>query len=647
MQVDVVVGEPRSKKNLEPSKDKKGGGGDKMEVQQALENLDQRQQQILHNAAEELITQTFLSNVHLQHQQQQVQQQQQQLQHQQQQHQFVQPATPPQYQPHQRRQQVAVVDSVGQRQDQRQEDRMHGQNPETWLDGVNQATLVLHGENMEEVGAVEEVESSVTEDMEVDESSVDAPADADHLINLESPDFLVNLGAAGGGPVFPVTLQQADQQQGVVSMEQNLPSGDEIWNVIAADTSILTSFLSSASGEEQKYSLGTILDVLGINQESGGEEQLASLSQAFPNPSPDQQSEGEQLTDADAEMGKRSQVMWSPPTHIQAYANQQENLVQNFALSPPPAGNPPVSPPTVPTINPSAILPYPAAASIPVPQAISALQQQQTIQGISGPVSSTCVTNAGATPGTSTQAMSGDEASGGSIPSPKLPEYYELVVRGYYRQQELFKIPVATEEGCVLFYKQPKKTPAEDLTKLTLVQFPELTDKSKTTEYTKRVLDVAEKGVLIREKDGYIYATRRCRSKVFFCSSQGDSKELKGDCRELQRDEETRIFDPFLFEKRYRKWLLKGADNDKVSRPRPPNIVFTFAQRWSWNSHHPLMNCLVYAVVTPMRARTQLAWGPGNSDVDSLNRDYSSGMLQISAQSSQGSAGHSSTGMTS
>ncbi|XP_072021712.1 uncharacterized protein [Amphiura filiformis] len=450
---------------------------DLLDIMQQCWNNDPRQRPTMAS-----IVKDMEAEFHLQHQPHQAQQQQQQLQHQQ--HQFLQPATAPQYQPDQR-------------------DRMLGLNPETLHHEVNQANLVFHGGNVEEVGAVEEVFTScVTENMEVDESSVDAPADADHLINLESPDFLVNLGAAGGGPVFPVTLQQAEQQQGAVSMDQ-LPSGEEIWNAIAADTSILTSFLSSASDEGQKYSLGTILDVLGINQESETEEQPSS------------------------------------------------SLGEDMVLG--------------------------------------------------GPI----------------------------IPSPKLPEYYELVVRGYYREQELFKVPVTTEEGCVLFYKQTEETPTEDLTKLTLIPFPEVADNSRSAEYTKRVLDHIKKGVMICEKEGYIYATRHvtCRSKVFVCSTQ----DVTSVSKELQRDEETQVFDPFLFEERYHKWLLKG-DNTHVSKPRPPNIVFTFRQRWNWNSHHSLMSCLVYAVVTPMRARTQLAWGQRSSGaVDSLSRDYNSGMLQISS----------------
>ena len=47
------------------------------------------------------------------------------------------------------------------------------------------------------------------------------------------------------------------------------------------DQSLLTSFLSSHSSGEQPISLGTVLDVLGINEESAAVEQQVNIIQIF------------------------------------------------------------------------------------------------------------------------------------------------------------------------------------------------------------------------------------------------------------------------------------------------------------------------------------------------------------------------------
>ena len=73
-----------------------------------------------------------------------------------------------------------------------------------------------------------------------------------------------------------------------------------------------------------------------------------------------------------------------------------------------------------------------------------------------------------------------------------------MIVRGYYRQQEMFKVLVENEGGCVLYYNQPKKAPEEDLSQVTMVPFPEITEQlgmsEKNAQYTRKVTDVMEKG---------------------------------------------------------------------------------------------------------------------------------------------------------
>ena len=78
---------------------------------------------------------------------------------------------------------------------------------------------------------------------------------------------------------------------------------------------------------------------------------------------------------------------------------------------------------------------------------------------------------------------------------------YEMIVRGYYRHQEMFKVLVENEEGCVIFYNQPKKVPEENLSRMTLVPFPEITEQigmsEKNAQYTRKVTEVMEKGYVL------------------------------------------------------------------------------------------------------------------------------------------------------
>ena len=73
---------------------------------------------------------------------------------------------------------------------------------------------------------------------------------------------------------------------------------------------------------------------------------------------------------------------------------------------------------------------------------------------------------------------------------------HELIMRGYYRNKEMFKTPVGTPHGCVLYYKHAKKPEDEDLSQMTLVKYPEVPAEytEKNAKYTTKILEVIEKG---------------------------------------------------------------------------------------------------------------------------------------------------------
>jgi hypothetical protein len=143
---------------------------------------------------------------------------------------------------------------------------------------------------------------------------------------------------------------------------------------------------------------------------------------------------------------------------------------------------------------------------------------------------------------------------------------------------------------------------------------------------------------------GNVYATRFCRSKIFWYSTEkGLIAEAQGNhsvpnltFQKLERNKEVMVFDNMLFQRKLLHYVVNKptfkneaakatANNHTI--PISPAIFFTFAQSWNPLAS-ALSSCLVSMVVNPVRARTQRQWG--NEDRHE-SYDLSNYRLQMSS----------------
>ena len=122
--------------------------------------------------------------------------------------------------------------------------------------------------------------------------------------------------------------------------------------------------------------------------------------------------------------------------------------------------------------------------------------------------------------------------------------------------------------------------------------------------------------------NGNVYATRHCRSKVFWWNTMNVSRESE----ELKRDATVKIFNNEEFENQMREFT--GMDSIKCLKP---GVVLTFAQRWSKFDSH-LNAHLVYAIITPLRAVQMLSFlmEAKGENLKSLDHSLNSGNLAMS-----------------
>ncbi|XP_022092150.1 interferon regulatory factor 5-like [Acanthaster planci] len=233
---------------------------------------------------------------------------------------------------------------------------------------------------------------------------------------------------------------------------------------------------------------------------------------------------------------------------------------------------------------------------------------------------------------------------------PQLPDVKELLVRIRYRSKEVVRDHIKNSKGCLAFYNKPWdfQVPHENCP--AGVQFPDITNEEEEgmTEsqfkFTKQVLAALEKGLFLRCDDyGNVYATRFCRSKIFWYSTEkgpiADAEMSRSTptvtFQKLERNKEVMVFDNMLFQKKLLHYVInkptfqKEQTTNKHTIPISPAIFFTFAQSWNPLTS-ALSSCLVSMVVNPVKARMQRQWG--NEDRHE-SYDLSNYRAQISSQS--------------
>ncbi|XP_038070151.1 uncharacterized protein LOC119739332 isoform X2 [Patiria miniata] len=236
---------------------------------------------------------------------------------------------------------------------------------------------------------------------------------------------------------------------------------------------------------------------------------------------------------------------------------------------------------------------------------------------------------------------------------PQLPDFKELLIRIRYRSKEMTRELIKNPNGCLVFYNKPWNFPVPPERSPAGVAFPEIKmqESEGITEsqfkFTEQVLKALEKGVYLRCDDyGNIYATRFCRSKIFWYSTEkGPIAEAEITrsmpsltFQKLERNQEVMVFDNMLFQRKLLHYVInkptfknEAAKQASVKHTIPisPAIFFTFAQSWNPMTS-ALSSCLVSMVVNPVRARMQRQWG--NEDRHE-SYDLSNYRPQISAKS--------------
>ncbi|XP_033625825.1 uncharacterized protein LOC117289027 isoform X1 [Asterias rubens] len=229
---------------------------------------------------------------------------------------------------------------------------------------------------------------------------------------------------------------------------------------------------------------------------------------------------------------------------------------------------------------------------------------------------------------------------------PALPDYRELLIRIRYRSQEVVREHIKNPHGCLVYYNKPWQFNTDGAFPAG-VEFPNITDDQRTEmtdsqyKFTDHVLQALEKGLLLQCDDyGNIYATRYCRSKIFWCSTEkgpiADSQMSNLTLQKLERNQPVMVFDSSLFQQRLLHYVVNKPTfkheagklpKNRHKIPVSPAVFFTFAQSWN-PMNSALSSCLVSMVVNPVRARMQRQWG--NEDMHE-SYDISNYRLQISS----------------
>lgn len=185
------------------------------------------------------------------------------------------------------------------------------------------------------------------------------------------------------------------------------------------------------------------------------------------------------------------------------------------------------------------------------------------------------------------------------------PEMNKMRIKLRYRREEVAEHVVTNPLGCRLFYGPRIDQMTNQFNKeiygpdgVDLLHFPlclNMINNQKQEELTIKLLDVLDRGLVLENDNGDIYATRKCRCVIFFASPQTNGVPLK-----LKRDERTKIFDY----RNYFEPMLHCYLNERSPRPSA-DVLLGFGQKWN-PCTVPYNNILISATVFHCMAQYRL-----------------------------------------
>ncbi|XP_033113160.1 uncharacterized protein LOC117113824 isoform X1 [Anneissia japonica] len=223
----------------------------------------------------------------------------------------------------------------------------------------------------------------------------------------------------------------------------------------------------------------------------------------------------------------------------------------------------------------------------------------------------------------------------------------QITVR--YQSTEIFNKNEDCSDGCCVFYKNHTCKDAK-LVRLDLPYAGDNDDdkRRKEIECTNRLLKGMENGLLLEydTKDECIYAKRRCRTVVYYHSSQYHAND---DPVKIETNQKVKLFDYPAFQRQFWSWLSQNFGRRKDNREsfKRHKIFFSFGQTWQpYLERHKelgedrpqptsLHTRLISMVVVPLKAKEMvMATEEGRESSETISMGLNQNFIFVSLEGS-------------
>ncbi|CAH1270425.1 IRF4 [Branchiostoma lanceolatum] len=192
----------------------------------------------------------------------------------------------------------------------------------------------------------------------------------------------------------------------------------------------------------------------------------------------------------------------------------------------------------------------------------------------------------------------------------------------YYKAGKVFQHHVTNKSGCRLWFgdrNQPNLRQNVDPNLSPYLYGPadaeqillpprQPSNRQKDDHVVQGLLDNMERGLVLTTEGGNLYATRLCKTKVFWKSN--DNRNLHAE--RLEREQRVSVFD-------YQTYLRELSVYGNAGGPKPKSeIIFSLGK--SWSDDVPLENTPIYVIVRSRTAHNlMMAVDKGAADHDAQN----------------------------